>query len=123
MNNSDNIQKTLSFLQKCRRAHVRFVAELPVSVVRDESRVPARMRNLSAGGMLVEIEGAATVGDRFGCEVQLPGMEPVILPVEVRWFVPRAPRGTACGVKFLNLPEKVFKAIVELSHDANLQGK
>lgn len=118
--NSDNIEKTLSFLQKCRRAYVRFVAELPVSVIRESQAIPARMRNLSAGGMLVEIEGMATVGDQFACEMQLPGMEPVVIPVEVRWFVPRAPRGTTCGVKFLHLPEKVFKAIVELSHDANL---
>ncbi len=121
--NTDNVQKTLSFLQKCRRAHVRFVVDLPVDVVREGEKSGGRMRNLSAGGMLMEIEGEASIGEKFECALHLPGLDPLLVPVEVRWFVPRAPRGTSCGVKFLSLPEKAFKAIVELSHDANLQGK
>jgi hypothetical protein len=103
--NTDNISKNNVLSSEVPPAYVRFVADLPVSVIRNAVKTPARMRNLSAGGMLVEIEGAATVGD-ISIRVRLPGMDPVVLPVSAQ--VRAGTSQERVRRDFSDLPEKVF---------------
>ncbi len=115
------LDNAISFLQKSRRADNRFAVNLPVTVRAEGTCIDGRIHNLSIGGMFVVIPGQARIGDRLECVVTLPGLEPCAMPVEIRWFVPRGPDTTGVGVKFLSLPDRVLKAIVELSSDANLR--
>ncbi|PKN45504.1 MAG: hypothetical protein CVU59_08885 [Deltaproteobacteria bacterium HGW-Deltaproteobacteria-17] len=115
------LDNAMSFLQKSRRAHKRFSVNLPVIVRSGGTDAAGQIHNLSLGGMFVVFPGQAVLGDQFECLLSLPGVEPSPVPVEVRWFVPRSAEATACGVKFLSMPDKMLKAIVELSSDANLR--
>ncbi len=118
---SKDVDNALSFLQKSRRAHQRFAVSMPVQVIREEVRMEGQMHNLSAGGMFVVFSGQAQLGDRFHCEVSLPGLDTCQVPVEVCWFVPRGSSQYGVGLKFLHLPDRLFKAIVELANDVNLR--
>lgn len=115
------VDQSISFLQKSRRAHLRFPVKLPVTVRLAGGPRDGQVQNLSLGGMFLVFPGDVGPGDRLECELALPGVEPATIPVEVRWFVPRGAGATACGVKFLSLPDRHLKAIVELSSDANLR--
>lgn len=118
---SREIDQSISFLQKSRRAHLRFTVSLPVTVRLNGKPLDGQVQNLSLGGMFLVFPGDTVPGDRLECELALPGVAPATIPVEVRWFVPRGAGTTACGVKFLSLPGRHLKAIVELSSDANLR--
>jgi len=115
------LDNAMSFLQKSRRADTRFAVNLPATVSAGGAVVAAQIHNLSIGGMFVVFPGTAGIGERFECELSLPGLSPTPVQVEVRWFVPRSAEATGCGVKFLTLPDRLLKAIVELSSDANLR--
>ncbi|MBU1244125.1 PilZ domain-containing protein [Myxococcota bacterium] len=115
------LDNAISFLQKSRRAHKRFAVKLPVVVRSGGNDTAGEIHNLSLGGMFVVFPGQAGLGDQFECLLSLPGVEPSPVPVEVRWFVPRNTDATACGLKFLSMPDRMLKAIVELSSDANLR--
>lgn len=115
------VDQALSFLQKSRRAHQRFAVGLPVTVRLGDQVREGQVQNLSLGGMFLVLPGEVRLGDQLECELALPGVAPTPIPAEVRWLVPRGSGATACGVKFLALPDRHLKAIVELSSDANLR--
>jgi len=62
----------------------------------------AVVRNLSSGGMLVEVERALLLGSVLRCELQAPNL-PASIPtmLQVRWIQPTQCDSYLCGLMYL----------------------
>jgi len=55
------------------RCAVRFPLELPVTVATTDTEMSARTRNVSASGVLFELEGAVQAGSSIRFSLHMPG--------------------------------------------------
>lgn len=96
------------------RQFERFDLVLPVLLVHGEREIPAKSRNISLGGMLIDGTTDLPFGTVIKVRIHLPSMkEPSDLAATIRWV-----RDGAIGVQFGSLRAKETWALNQLAKPA-----
>ena len=88
-----------------RRIDPRYERQLAVEVLFEGKKHTARTRNLSLGGLYVEMDATFAIGATVQLRFQLPTQpEPVEVAGDVRWVVKKGPGDTnGVGIRFQGL--------------------
>ena len=97
------------------RRHSRAPLEVPVEAVVRASgdRIPGTSKDISLGGMQLNLHGELPFGEEIEVHLTLPGQNaPCTLPAVVRWQ-----RANTVGVQFRPLGARETYAITELARE------
>ena len=115
------IENSLHFLKTSRRSHQRFSYETAVTLHFAKISITGHTTNLSLGGIFVDFEGKAQVGDKITLTLALPGVPEETIPAEVKWVCPRSDSKMGCGLAFSHLSDMAMNAIVNLCANEELR--
>jgi hypothetical protein len=94
-----------------RRAQQRYEVQLPVSLTYQDQVIDTTTRNISLGGMFLELDPAIPFGAVVHLQFVLPDLDQsVVVDAHVRWVQP----GVGVGVQFAGLRAREVWALQKL---------
>jgi len=87
-----------------RRADRRYERRVAIEIVNDGARASAVTRNISLGGVFVEIDQALPLGAKVALSFRVPTQpEPIEVAGQVRWMETEEGRMRGVGIRFEGL--------------------